>query len=75
MGGCLSDVRLEYVSPEPTEVIASQGRFGYVFTTVQPAETFTVALLFTPKSPGQLRGEVRGDRDGAPLRFNQFVYP
>ncbi len=56
-------------------MIASQGRFGYVFTTVQPAETFTVALLFTPKSPGQLRGEVRGDRDGAPLRFNQFVYP
>lgn len=71
----LNQVRLQHVSPEPNEVIASGGRLGYVFKTAQPGEALTVALLFTPNSAGRLRGEVRAGSDGAPVRFSQFVYP
>lgn len=71
----LNAVNLEQVSPQPEEVIAGQGHFRYVFKTARPGDTFSVAMLFTPKSAGRLRGELRAGENGAPLRFRQFVYP
>ncbi len=53
----LSDVRLEYISPEPNEVIASQGRLGYVFKTLQPGEALTVASCSPPNRPVACAGK------------------
>jgi protein-L-isoaspartate(D-aspartate) O-methyltransferase len=73
--GYLNQVRLQNVSPQPQEVIASHDQFRYVFKTTQPGEPLTVAMLFTPTSAGYLRGQLQAGNDNAPLNFSQFVYP
>jgi protein-L-isoaspartate(D-aspartate) O-methyltransferase len=73
--GYLNQVRLQNVSPQPEEVIASRDQFRYVFKTTRPGEPLTVAILFTPTSAGYLRGQLHAGKDSAPLNFSQFVYP
>jgi hypothetical protein len=73
--GYLSNVRVERISPEPNAVIADRGGLGYVFVTARPDDSATMAVQLTPQSAGRLDGEVRAGREGAPVRFSQFVYP
>lgn len=73
-GDLLADYRLETVTPQPREVVATAEHLVLRFALAAPDSPLRVSLSLLPTARGLARGSV-ATADGARVEVGQFVYP
>ena len=70
----LEAMKIEVITPQPSQVIAKEDMLGYFFLADDSAASVTVRFNMQPEKIGLRKIEVRGAK-GEKARFHQWIYP